>query len=393
MPNKIKKYLRTTDFFFLLLCAGLSVVSVITLASVVQYGALPGGGVLGNHRVVHVQIFASVLGLAGAVVCSLLDTARLLKLWPYYEAVCWGLVLLTFIPGVGYAPQGTDSQSWIAMPFGASFQPTELAKIAFCLGFALHLQTVHAKLHKIKTLLPVLLHLLLPVLLIHFQGDDGTAMVFFAMGVLMLFAAGLNRWVVISCVAAVAAVLPVLWRQVLSPYQRNRILGLFYPELYADTTMYQQLQGRSAISDGGLWGRGLFQPQHTYVPRAENDFIFSYYAESAGFIGSLLLLALLFAVMYKVLSVALKAPTLAEAYVCVGIFAALMAQALVNLGMNLMLLPVSGLTLPFVSAGGTSVLMLYLSIGLVLGVERHAKAGQRTLPPAASAEKENVNAD
>ncbi|MGD9560393.1 MAG: FtsW/RodA/SpoVE family cell cycle protein [Oscillospiraceae bacterium] len=301
---------------------------------------------------------------------------RLLRCWPVHVAVCWGLVLLTFVPGVGYEPPGTGSQSWIALPLGMSFQPTELAKLSFVLSFAAHLEHVGHEVNRPKALLPLLAHLLAPPVLVHFQGDDGTAFIFLAIGVIMLVAAGLNRWTVAGCTAAALAAAPFAWRHLLSVYQRQRILGLFDPAPYADTIMYQQLCGRAAIRSGGLFGRGLFQPQHTAVPRPENDFIFSYFAESWGFVGCLLLLGLLFGLMLRFLRVASAAPG-AGFFICIGGFAMLLVQTVVNVGMNLMLAPVVGITLPFVSAGGTSVAVLYLAVGLVVGVARQAqKAGQ-----------------
>lgn len=369
--EKVKQYWRTTDKMYLAICASLSVISVVTLCSVAQYGGLTYTGAFGNWRPAITQALASALGLVGAVLLSLVDYRKLARMWPLHMAVCWGLVLLTFIPGVGYEPAGTGSQSWIAMPFGMSIQPTELAKISFYLSFAWHLSTVHDTLSKPKTLVWVLLHLAVPVLVVHLQGDDGTALVFLAIGVVMLFTAGLNRWVVISCVTAVAAAVPLVWRYVMSGYQKERILGLFYPEQYVDTIMYQQLRGRQAIGAGQLLGRGLFQPGHVYVPRSENDFIFSYIAECCGFVGCLVVLGLLFGLMLKILKAAYTAGDRVGAYMCVGVFATLLFQTVVNVGMNLMLLPVMGVTLPFLSAGGTSVLMLYLSMGLVLSVKRN----------------------
>lgn len=373
IAEKIKRNWKNTDKGYLVLCILLSTLSVITLFSVGMYGGLNYGGVFGNMRPAYTQIFASLLGICAAVVISLIDYRRLMKLWPLHVAICWGLVLLTFIPGIGYEPGQTGSQSWIAMPFGMSFQPTEIAKISFYLTFAMHLNHAYKKLGKLRVLIPVLLHILAPVLLVHLQGDDGTAMVFLAIGVIMLFVAGINRWVVISITGAVLLAVPILWNFLMGNYQKERILGLFFPDKYADSTMYQQLRARVAIGSGQWLGRGLFSDGQYYVPRSENDFIFSYYAEACGFIGALILLGLLGAILYKTLSVASNASTRAGAYLCTGVFATLLFQIVINVGMNLMLLPVVGLTLPFISAGGTSVLMLYISVGLVLSVSRHTR--------------------
>ncbi len=379
MVQTARRYVAGIDFRLLLLCVVLSCLSIAVLLSVAGYGNLELDGWLGNLRPVFTQILATVLGIAGAVLLSLTDYRLLVRYWPVHAAICWGLVLLTFIPGIGYEPAGTGSQSWIAMPFGMSFQPTEIAKISFCITYAAHLARVRDTLNKPRTLLPVLAHLALPVLLIHLQGDDGTAISFLAMGGIMLIMAGLNRWVVASCAAVAAVAAPFVWRYVVTPHQKERIFGLLLPEEYADTIMYQQLQGRSAVSAGGLFGRGLFAT-HQDVPRAENDFIFSFFAECYGFVGCVLLLALFFGLMVAVLQKARKAPDRVGAYICIGIFATLFFQCIVNIGMNLLLLPVMGLTLPFLSAGGTSVLMLYLSIGLVLSVGRQAKMGAGPAP-------------
>ncbi|MDL2324813.1 FtsW/RodA/SpoVE family cell cycle protein [Ruminococcaceae bacterium OttesenSCG-928-A16] len=368
MKKAIKNYFTTTNWVYLLLCVLVSVISVATLVSVGQYGGLTYTSAFGNMRPAVTQAFASVLGLCCAVVLSLIPFKKILKFWPFFAVACWVLVLLTFVPGVGYQPGATGSQSWIAMPFGMSFQPTEIAKISFYISFAVHLNKVRPTLNHPKNLLLVLVHLLLPVLLVHFQGDDGTAMVFLVIGVIMLFMAGINRWVVVLCATAMAAALPLLWRFVLTVHQKERIIGLFWPQQFTDTTMHQQLRGRVAIGAGQLFGRGLFQPNHYYVPRPENDFIFSYFAQSCGFIGCLILFGLLFGIMVKTLQTAGTTQNRTGAYVCVGVFATLLFQTVVNLGMNLMLLPVMGVTLPFMSAGGTSVLMLYLSVGLVLSV-------------------------
>lgn len=372
MGLRVKRFIKSTDPVWLAMTALLSVLSIVTLWSVGCYGKLELKGMFGDFKPFYTQIFASVLGYAGMLVLSFVDYRRLAE-WRLVHVVAWGLVLLTFIPGVGYEPPGTGSRSWIAMPLGMSLQPTEIAKISFTLTFALHLAKVRGAVNRPRNLVGVLAHMLLPVLVVHLQGDDGTALIFLAIGVIMLVAAGLNRWVVSGCAAAVAAALPFVWQRVMSLHQRERFLGLLNPEAYADTIMYQQLQGRQAVQNGGLLGTGLFGGTHHYVPRPENDFIFSYYAEATGFVGCVLLLGLLFGLMFKTLRRAARATDATGAFICVGVFAALLVQTVVNVGMNLMLLPVMGITLPFFSAGGTSVLMLYLCSGLVLSVCRVQK--------------------
>ncbi len=377
---ELKHRIKSIDYWYVGICVLLISMSIVTLISIAIYGNMGLEGAFNNWRPALAQMLAGAGGLFGALVFSQINYNKLAKFWPMH-VICWGLVLLTFVPGIGYAPAGTGSQSWIGLPLGASLQPTELAKISFFLTFSSHLATARNTLNRPKTILPILAHMLAPAVLVHLQGDDGTALVFLVIGFVMLVAAGLNRWVVAAGTAAVAVAAPFIWNDFLGEYQRNRILGLFNPEAFANDIMYQQLQARAAIQDGGVWGLGLMQPQHNYVPRMENDFIFSYFAESCGFVGSVLLLGIFFALLGKVLHTAAKAADNVGSFVCVGVFAMLAFQIVVNVGMNLMLLPVAGITLPLFSAGGSSVLTVFFAIGLVMSVQRVQKASWQVKQP------------
>lgn len=366
----IKRYIKSTDLTYIAMCVICSCISVMTLISIGYYR-------LGDFRMAIVQAGASAGGILCAIILSLIDYRALVNFWPFHMALTWGLVALTFIRvgPFGKAPYGTSNFSWIELPFNMSLQPTELAKISFIMTFAMHLDNVHTKVNQPTTLLKLLLHMGVPVLIVHFQGDDGTAIVFAAIGCMMLFAAGLNFKYILSAVAAVAVTVPALIvTGKMKPYQIERIIALFDPEnpLYA-TTLFQQNMGRIAIGAGQINGRGLFGPDHYYVPKAYNDFIFSYMAEAFGFIGAMGIVVLLFAIAIKTLTTGLRANDRVGAYICVGIFATFAWQIVINLGMNLTLLPVIGVTLPFFSQGGTSVLTLYLCVGLVLSVYKHNK--------------------
>ena len=226
-------------------------------------------------------------------------------------------------------------------------------------------------------LLGLLLHIGVPVAAIHIQGDDGTALVFLGIGLVMLFAGGLSRWLVTGVLGAAAvgsAVLLTVKPDLLKGYQFKRILALLHPDDPALSDFaYQQNKGAMAIGTGGLTGQGLFTGEHIFVPNAWNDFIFSYLANALGFLGALAALLLLFGIAARTLTTALHSTDLLGRYLCVGIFAALFLQTVINLGMNLQVLPVIGVTLPFFSAGGSSVVMMYLSVGLVLSVALHAR--------------------
>lgn len=393
MLKRVKHYFQTTDFVYLLLCLSCTVLSVLTLISIGKY---ENGGFamdevenivtgLGGYKQAVVQAGASLLGVLLAILLSLIDYKALAKLWPIHAAVTWGMVLLTIIfhektflgITIGHAPAGTQNYSWIVFPGGISLQPTELAKISFILMFAMHLESVREHINEPRELMKLLLHLLIPIGLIHIQGDDGTAIIFASIGCTMLFVAGISWKYTLGAVAAgatgLALALTFFQDKLLHSYQVSRILAVISPDKVHPKFTYQQNQGKVSIGAGRIAGRGLFGEQHHTVANAHNDFIFSYIAEAVGFIGCVILLSVLAAIAIRTLSTGLRSKDKLGTYICAGVFGAITWQIVVNLGMNLGVLPVIGVTLPFMSAGGTSALMMYLCVGLVLSVYTHNK--------------------
>ena len=372
---------------YLLLCIFSSVMAVLALSS---WAAKQGNGFatdevtgaiigIGDYRRAMVQAGAAAIGIVIALLLSCVDYRSLVKVWPVHVVLTWGLVLPTLVIRnvsigpltIGYNAGDTDNYSWYKLG-GFTFQPTELAKISFILTFAMHLNNVRSRINEPKELAKLLLHLLVPIAIIHVQGDDGTALVFLGIGLVMLFAGGLSHWLVAGGLAAGAvggAALLVLRPGILKGYQFKRILAVLTPDdpALADIT-YQQNKGAMAIGTGGLTGQGLLSGEHIFVPNAWNDFIFAYLANVLGFLGAAVVLLLLFALCLRTLRTGLQCPDALGCNICVGIFAALFLQCVINIGMNLQVLPVIGVTLPFFSAGGSSVVMMYLCVGIVLSV-------------------------
>ena len=368
----IRRYLRRVDVFYLLLCAACSVLSVVVLVSIGQMQ-------LGSNNKASVQLIASLLGLMLAVIFSTADYHALARAWPLHATVAWGLVLPTLflhnvntgLLTIGYDAGGTSNYSWYRVG-GMTFQPAELAKLSFILTLALHLSSVRGRVNQPKNLLLLLLHIVLPAAAIHVQGDDGTALVFLGIGLVMLYAGGLSHWLVAGGLAVGilgGGALLVSHPGLLKGYQFQRILAVLTPDdpALADIA-YQQNKGAMAIGTGGLTGQGLFGDEYIFVPNAWNDFIFAYLANVLGFVGAAAVLLLLLALCLRTLQTGLRCPDALGCNICVGIFAALFLQCTINLGMNLQVLPVIGVTLPFFSAGGSSVVMMYLCVGIVLSV-------------------------
>lgn len=372
MLQLTRRYLRQIDGIFLALCAACSVLSVVTLVSI-------GHNQLGSINKASVQFIASALGILLALIVSTVDYRALARAWPLHAVLAWGMVLPTLLLHnvrlgfltVGYDAGGTSNYSWYRVG-GMTFQPAELAKISFILTLALHLSQVRGQVNRPKNLLLLFVHIVLPAAAIHVQGDDGTALVFLGIGLVMLYAGGLSHWLVAGGLTAGVvggAALLILRPGILKGYQFKRILAVLTPDdpALADIT-YQQNKGAMAIGTGGLTGQGLLSGEHIFVPNAWNDFIFAYLANVLGFLGAAAVLLLLFALCLRTLRTGLQCPDALGCNICVGIFAALFLQCVINIGMNLQVLPVIGVTLPFFSAGGSSVVMMYLCVGIVLSV-------------------------
>ena len=397
--ESIQRYWKRTDKTYLLLCILSSSFAVLALSS---WAAKQGSGFalddvtgqivgVGDYRRAVVQAGAAAVGLCVAVLLSNIDYRSLVKVWPVHVAVTWGMVLPTlFIRNVtvgpltiGYNAGDTDNYSWYKLG-GFTLQPTELAKISFILTFAMHLNNVRGKINEPKELGKLLLHMLVPILIIHIQGDDGTAIIYGIIACCMMFSAGLSWKYIIGAISAAAIAVAVAFGffsdKIGKGYQWYRILAVIDPEnktgwAPSETVwkniIYQQQRGEIALGSGGIFGNGIFSGSYYSVPNAHNDFVFSWIGNVTGFVGCCVVLGILFALVCKTFATGARSEDMLGSFICAGIGGALMAQIAVNVGMNLRVLPVIGVTLPFYSAGGSSVLMLYICVGLVLSVYMH----------------------
>ena len=360
---KIADFIRESDKILLLLCLFTSLYGCVAVFSAPHY--------LENYRPVIVQLIGTVGGVAAALVISAYDYEKILRRWYFVAALGVIPVILTFF--IGFAPEGTDDKAWLDLGI-TTFQPSELLKICFIVTFSLHLSKVKPNINKLKYLIPVCAHGAFPVLLIHFQGDDGTALVFAVMVVFMLWAAGLSWKYFLIAFAAFLAASPFIYFFVMNDDQRRRITSLFDAEADISGSLYQQWQGSVALAGGGLTGQGLLNgdlTQNGVVPYSYNDFIFVSIGEELGFLGCLAVVLLLSAICLRCIRIARLSTKDSGKLICVGLFSVIFTQMVINVGMCLSLLPVVGITLPFFSAGGTSLVCLYLGVGLVLNVYLH----------------------
>ncbi len=361
--SKIADFFRETDKLMLFLCVFASLFGSVAVFSATRH--------LDSIRPFLVQLICLFGGMVAAIVISLFDFETLMRRWYLIAAIGLIPVILTFF--IGFAPKGTDDKAWLDLGF-TTFQPSELLKISFIITFATHIDRIKDGINKPKNLLPLCLHGVIPVTLIHFQGDDGTALVFAIMVVCMLCAAGVSWKYFVSALAAVVAAAPLVYFLIMNDEQRTRIQTLFDIESDIQGATFQQYRGRMALANGGVFGQGLFKGTLTQsggVPEGQNDFIFVSIGEELGFLGCLLVLAILGAICFRCLNIARICRKQSGKIICIGFFGMMFAQMLINIGMCVALLPVIGVTLPFFSAGGTSLLCIFLGVGLVLGVYMH----------------------
>ena len=276
---------------------------------------------------------------------------------------------------VGVAVVGTKvmgARRWIKLPGGAHFQPSEWVKIVLIVAVARYFSNLGARdgltwkdIAKAFALVGV------PMLLVLKEPDLGTALTYFPILLCGLFLGGI-RWkqALILAVAGAVLVVPV-WYKVLKPYQKQRLTSFRNPDEDPRGSGYQVKQSLIAVGDGGLWGRGATkgtQTQGDFLPIPYTDFIFAAFCEEHGFVGAVFVLLLYFFVLMRLIQNAQTAADLPGALLVMGVVAVLIFQIAVNVGMVVGLMPVTGIPLPLMSYGGSSVLFTFLALGIVMNV-------------------------
>ena len=365
----IKNFIKETDKILLFLCALASAYGCVSVLSATLWTVSEGEKF---PRDFIVMCAACIAGIVIALIISLVDYEFIMKMAPLIGVFCIGIMLLLFAVGVGPLER-PDAKTWLK--FGSVyFQPSELVKIGYIITFGVHLEKLKGNINHPLSILQLGVHALVPILLVMKSGDMGSALVFIIITVAMLFVAGLHWGYFLGGGLSVLAALPLAWVFVLDNIQKERFLALAYPELYTDV-IYQQERGMAAIGGGGITGQGLFQGRLTQtpnaIPEAENDMIFAVIGEELGLVGTVLALLLLTFIVIRIIRTGRHDNIGNTKVMCYGVAAMIAGQVIINVGMCLMLLPVIGITLPFFSAGGSSNICIYFSIGLILSFYRY----------------------
>lgn len=344
-----------------LCCVG-GMILVCSLVNVSSYQTVTAGI---SPRIIITKLVAFVIGAAACAVLSLTDLEKITRHRKLIGAGGILFTLMTFTP-LGVAPSGSDDRAWLDLGF-ITVQPSEVLKLCFIITFSVHIACVKEHFNKPLTVIGLLGHAAVPILIVHFQGDQGTGVIFFIIAAVMMFAGGLSWKYVAAALALSPIVIWAVWDLLLLDHQKRRIMVLFNPELDPLGTGFQQIQGKKALQSGGLFGKGLFSgesEQFIYVSESQNDFIFSYAGQTVGFIGCGIMILLLFAVCLRIISDCGKCAPIGSS-VCAGVFGFIFAHTFINIGMVLGILPVIGVPLPFFSAGGTAMTVMLSAVGLV----------------------------
>ncbi len=361
-----KKYLRNFDFIMLATVCAIMLISlgIISSATIINITGDP-------NYFVRRQAVLFIIGFFVMLVVITTDYTQFYRFAPHLYVL--NLLLLGAVLVFGRDAGG--AQRWISLKV-FDLQPSEFAKVIVIISLARHLVSREGNFDSPFSPIPFFLHIAVPMAVIFLQPDLGTSLVFIVIVFGMLFMAGARvRHLLFYAVSGIAVGLPLMWK-VLKDYQKMRLLVFLNPEKDPMGFGWQLRQSMIAIGSGGLRGKGLFegtQSQLEFLPAQHTDFIFSVLAEELGFVGAVVLLLLFLLLIYRIVRTAAVARDTFGSLVCIGVASMLTFQVLVNIGMTVGIMPVTGLPLPFVSYGGNSLWANMIAVGLVLniGMRRH----------------------
>lgn len=262
------------------------------------------------------------------------------------------------------------AQRWIQIG-SFTLQPSEFAKLFMIICLARLLSNRKQEYKTWRSLLPVAGLMTLPTFLIFIQPDLGTSLVFCAITLGMLYICGLSIKLVKQALIGLLVISPIVWFFVLHEYQKMRLLVLFNPNVDPYGSGYHVIQSKISIGSGGFIGQGLFsgtQSQLDFLPENHTDFIFSVIGEELGFVGSIFVIFLYFLLLYRTLVIAKSSEDIFGSLLACGIFSMWLFQVFINVGMTLGIMPVTGIPLPFMSYGGSALLMNLFCVGILMNV-------------------------
>lgn len=364
MIKMLKKYrVRDYDFKLIIMLIAITVVGILVIGSA-------------DRSYQSKQILGFVMGLFLMVVISLFDYSTFLNF--YWIIYIGNLVLLLLVEFFG--EKSNNAQRWVSI-VGIRFQPSETAKILLILFYAQYIMKHKETISSLKTIISMLVLLAPPLLLIYRQPDLSTTIMIALLFCVLLFMGGLSYKIIFGVLAIAVPLFVIFLTLVLQPdqtllkdYQQTRILAWLNPAEYSTSEGYQQENSKMAIGSGELFGKGLNNNEISsvkngnFISEPQTDFIFAIVGEELGFAGGCLVVGLLFLITLECLMIARKAKDIAGMLIATGMATVIGFQSFMNIGVATGIVPNTGIPLPFVSYGLTSLVSLYIGMGFVLNV-------------------------
>lgn len=367
-------YVKQFDYQLFAAILLLSIIGITVLKSAIGESGLSGTWLK--------QVIYLAIGIVLAITISAIDYKDLKTLGIILYII--SIVLLGLVLVLGKEVNG--SKSWLKIPLIGVFQPSELAKVAFAVTLPVFFERLKEGQQIGKNVIKLIIYTAVPIVLVLLQRDVGTTLVFIFAFIVMLFIYGIPYRYFFIALGTFVATAPVLWFFVIPekfPHIKGRILTFIFPETDLQGNGLQVFRSKMTIGSGQLFGKGLFHGLQTQnsssivssynVPFKQTDFIFSVIGEELGFIGSMLVIATIFFILFRCIYISMNSRDAYGSFLVICITSILGFHFIENIGMSVGVLPVTGIPLPFVSQGGSSLLANYLNVGILLSVSMRRK--------------------
>ncbi|MDT8715278.1 rod shape-determining protein RodA [Clostridium sp. 19966] len=359
-----RKFLRNINF-------GILFIAIL----IVGFGCLNIYAAVGGSAV-KLQIAWLLISLLFLYAILLIDSSTIMRITPIFY---WAnILLLIYVDLFGNVVNG--ARGWIGIGSRA-LQPSEFAKVAMIMMLAKKLDDMEGKINNIKNFFILAFYAIIPMGLIVIQPDMGMTMVSFFIVLGIFFIAGLDLRIIFGGITALVALVAVLWNSsLMEAYWKKRLTIFLHPESDQLGAGLQLIQSMTGIGSGGIFGNGVktgtkamsgFVAQ--FVPENNTDFIFAMVGEKWGFIGGTVLLFLYFLLLAQIIRASKKSKDLFGSLVCIGVFSSLLFSIIENIGMTIGVMPITGITLPFMSSGGSSMLSNFIALGLIMNIGMRSK--------------------
>lgn len=370
-----KKLLKQLDFGIIIICIIIMLFGSLNILSATQY--LYRGNDVGittlNFHFLKMHLVWLVLGLFVMYLMIIIDY-KVIK--SYANIIYWGGIFLLLLNAL-MPVKVNGAESWLKIGPLPQFQPSEFVKIALIIIIAKKLEEMEGNINNIKNFVILSVYAGIPVIFLLKQPDMGMTMFFFFILLGMFFMAGLNSKAMVGGLIGVAIAIALVWNSgLIRIYQKNRLISFLYPGLDPLGNDLQLEMSKTGIGNGGIFGTGFLKGSWAAVgstPESSTDCIFSVVGEEWGLVGAIFLLTLYGLLIYKLVKIAKGSKDIFGTMLAAGIISMFLFSIYQNIGMNIGIMPITGLTLPFMSYGGSSIITTFICIGLVLNVGMRRK--------------------